>query len=64
MGLFGAFKKTLRATVNVALTPVDLASDIITLGGVSTESGESALLRRGRRIYRDLDDAIDEVGED
>ncbi len=64
MGLFGAFKKTLRATANTCLTPIDLASDIITLGGLSTESGESALVRSGRNIYSDLDDALEEVGED
>jgi hypothetical protein len=64
MGLFGAFKKTIRATANTALTPFDLVSDIVTLGGLSTESGESALVRRGKRIYGDLEDALEEVGED
>jgi len=64
MGLFSALKKTARAGLNTCLTPIDLASDIITLGGASTESGESALVKRGRRIHSDLEDALEEVGED
>ena len=64
MGLFSAFKKTLRASVNTALTPVDLAADIVTLGGLSTESGQSFLAKRGKKIYRDLEDAVEEIGED
>lgn len=64
MGLFSAFKKGLRATVNTALLPLDIAADAITLGGVSTEEGKSFVVKRGKKIYRDLADATDEVGED
>lgn len=64
MGLFGALKKTIRATVNTALMPIDIVSDTITLGGASTESGESAVVRRGKKVYRDLSDAVDECGEE
>lgn len=64
MGLFSAFKKGLRATVNTALLPVDIVADAITLGGVSTRDGKSFVVKRGKKICEDLGDAVDEVGED
>jgi hypothetical protein len=64
MGLFTAFKKTLRATAHTAMLPIDVASDIFTLGGASTESGESAIVKRGERISKDFKRAIYELGED
>lgn len=64
MGLFSAVKKTLRAGINTALLPIDLASDVITLGGTSTRDGKSATVKRGARVLDDLADAVREVGED
>ncbi len=64
MGLFTAFKKTLRATAHTVMLPLDIASDIVTLGGASTESGESAIVKRSEHISKDIKRAIYELGED
>jgi hypothetical protein len=64
MGLFTAFKKTLRATAHTVMLPIDVVSDVIMLGGVSTESGESAVVKRSEHITKDINRAIYELGED
>lgn len=64
MGLFSALKKTVRATARAALLPIDVASDVITLGGVSTRDGKSAVVKRGARVFEDLADALEELGEE
>lgn len=58
-----AAKKLTRATVSAVALPVDLAVDAVTLGGASTQDGHSAVVKRGKKIWRDLEDAVEEIGE-
>lgn len=54
MGLFGKIVKT---AVNVALLPVDLAKDVLTLGGCSTRGKfRPYVTDRLERLKEDADD--------
>jgi hypothetical protein len=61
MGLFKAFKNTLSATVRTAILPLDIAKDAVTLGGVSTRDGKSAVVKRGKQIAQELEEALAEI---
>ena len=47
MGLFG---KLVSTAINVATLPVAVAKDVVTLGGVSTRSGRSAVVQKLEQI--------------
>lgn len=47
MGLFSAL---VRTTVNVALLPVELVKDVVTLGGVSTDQRKPYTLQGLERL--------------
>lgn len=47
MGLFG---KLVATAINVATLPVAVAKDVVTLGGVSTENGESYVVEKLKQI--------------
>jgi len=56
MGLFG---KLIKLAINTATTPIDIAKDVVTLGGSITDE-ESATLAKLRKLQEDVDD----LGED
>lgn len=60
MGIFGSLGK---AIVNTALTPVDVAKDVFTLGGLNTDRDETYIEQRLRKIGRNLNKANDEIEE-
>jgi hypothetical protein len=47
MGLFG---KIVATAINVATLPVAVVKDVVTLGGVSTRSGRSAVVQKLQQI--------------
>ncbi len=57
MGLFG---KLLKTTIDIATTPIDIASDVLTMGGAANET-ESKIAAKARRLKRDLDEVVDEA---
>ncbi len=57
MGLFG---KLLKTTIDIATTPIDIASDVLTMGGAANET-ESKIADKARRLKRDLDEVVDEA---
>jgi hypothetical protein len=57
MGLFG---KLLRLTVDVVTLPVNAVSDVFTLGGELSESGESAVKKKLEKIEEELDEIADD----
>lgn len=52
MGIFGLLK-------DVVMTPVDIARDIVTLGGELTD-GESAIKKRVDSIEKNLEETYDQ----
>ncbi len=56
MGLFG---KLIRLTIDTATLPLDVAKDVVTLGGVVTEE-ESSVAKKLRKLQAEVDD----LGED
>lgn len=56
MGLFG---KLLKLTINTVTLPIDVAKDVVTLGGATTDE-ESATLAKLRK----LQEGVDELDED
>lgn len=59
MGLFGSILKT---AVDVVTIPVDVVSDVATLGGAITETN-SAIETKIKRLGNDLEDIRDDVSE-
>jgi hypothetical protein len=54
----------LKTTIHVATSPLDVISDVVTLGGTLTKSEESAIAKKiGKlnRDFRDLEDDIDSL---
>lgn len=47
MGLFG---KLVATAINVATLPVAVAKDVVTMGGISTRSGKSAIVQKLQQI--------------
>jgi hypothetical protein len=47
----------LKAVIETAKLPVDLAADVITLGGAMTDQDEPYTVQRVKRAYRNLDKA-------
>jgi hypothetical protein len=58
MGILGTLLKT---TIHVATSPLDVMSDICTMGGVLTDEGESAVVKKVRKLGRDVRDLEDDV---
>jgi hypothetical protein len=58
MGFLGTLLKT---TIHVVTTPIDIISDVVTLGGTLTDKEESAIERKARKIRRDMRDLEDDV---
>jgi len=48
-----------RAAIGAALLPVDLAADIVTLGGTATEKDETYTGKRLGQIGSALDEAVE-----
>lgn len=62
MGFFDAIGKLGKAAVGVAMLPVDVVKDTVTLGGAITDE-ESAIAKRVRKIVRNVDEATEEIDE-
>jgi hypothetical protein len=56
MSIFKSIKKLGSATINTALTPVDLVVSVFQIGEPDT-----AIERRTRKIARDLEEAYEET---
>lgn len=53
------FDKLIKAAVNVVTLPVDVAADLITMGGAITDKEEPYTVSKVRKIKRQLDEAGD-----
>ena len=60
MGFFG---KLLDATVNVALTPIDVVKDVVTLGGVLTDEEKPYTQQRIEKVVEKVEEAGEKAGE-
>lgn len=56
MGLFG---KLIALAIDTATVPLDVAKDVVTLGGAATDE-ESAVAAKLRKLQRE----VDELGDD
>ncbi len=60
MGFLTSLTKTV---LDVATSPIDLAKDIVTLGGVLTDKDEPATLKKLKKIVKDIDELPDSVDD-
>lgn len=51
------FKNILKAVVGVAIVPIDLIADVVTLGGQVTNKDRSYTVKRLEKIMENLDEA-------
>jgi len=56
--MFSLLTNLTKAAVAVAVLPVDAVSDVLTLGGSLSESGESAVAKRLEQAGKALDAAV------
>ena len=61
MGFFDALGSVGKAVVNTAIVPVDVARDVVTLGGALSDEDETYTGKRARKIGRNLNNVVDEV---
>jgi hypothetical protein len=54
------FDKLLKAAIGTVLLPVDIAKDIVTLGGNTTDRDKSYTEESLRRIAKNIDKALDD----
>lgn len=57
--MFDAFKSLTKAAIGLATLPVDVAADVITLGGTLSDSPVSYTVKKARKVMENLDDAVD-----
>jgi len=55
--MFNIVKGLTKAVVNVAVTPVDIVADVITLGGALTDKDKPYTVKRAEKIMDNLDEA-------
>lgn len=61
MGLFG---KITQGLIDTALIPLDIAKDVATLGGASTEQEEPYTLQKARRLKKKAEDIYNDLDDD
>ena len=61
MSIFG---KVLGAGIRIAFLPVDLAKDVLTLGGAITDQPMPYTAQSAKKISRNINDAIREIEND
>lgn len=59
----GLLKKGLKAVIKTATLPVDVAKDVVTMGGVLTDEEESYTKRKAQGILDALEELSDEVDD-
>lgn len=57
MGLFG---KLIKTGIDVVTTPIDIASDVITMGGAANDT-ESKIVRKAKKLAQDVDEVVKEA---
>ena len=57
--MFGLLKGLTKAVVGVVTLPIDVAADVITLGGVMTDKNETYTGRKLGKIMDGIDEATD-----
>lgn len=57
--MFNIFKSTTKAILGVAFSPVSVAADLITMGGVLTDRDEPYTVSSMRAILKNLENAVD-----
>ena len=62
MGIFDSLKSLTKVVVDTALLPVDVVVDVVTLGGLMTDS-DSAIVERAKKIGDGLQDAYDDIDD-
>lgn len=60
MGLFGSLLKT---AIHVVTAPVEVAKDVVTLGGALTDESEPYTVKRAKKLARDVREIEDEVDD-
>lgn len=57
--MFGMLKSLTKAVVGVATLPIDLAADVITMGGAMTDRDQPYTMDKAGQIMRNLENAVD-----
>lgn len=60
MSILGSLLKTV---IDTATLPVDVAKDVVTMGGAMTERQEPYTVSKLKEIDRDLRDVADDAGD-
>lgn len=60
MSIFGSLLKTV---IDTATLPLDVAKDVVTMGGVCTDRNETYTGSKLKRIADDIEDVSDEAGK-
>ena len=53
------FKNLMKAAIGVATLPVDVAADVVTLGGTLADSNESYTGKKISDVLKNIDKAVD-----
>lgn len=58
----GFFSQLTKAVFETALLPLEVAKDVVTLGGAMTDQEEPYTFLRLKNINKDLENAVDSLG--
>lgn len=64
MGFLKAFQKITKATVDIAVTPVEAVKDFVTLGGVLTDQDKPYTVQRLEKAAERTVEAYEAIDEE
>jgi len=57
MGMFDVFEGLAKAAVGVVTVPIDIAADVVTLGGTLTDKDQPYTAKKAEDIMRNIEKA-------
>ena len=57
----GFLTQLTKTVLDVVTTPVDIAKDVVTMGGALTDDDEPVTFKKMKKIYKDVDDLPDSI---
>lgn len=59
--MLGLIRKTVKTSLNIVTSPIDVAKDVVTLGGSMTDQEVPYTVKKVKKICKDIDELPDSI---